>query len=53
MNFRFLIFVLLLVTFINANGNIKVNPQNVENIELVISRSGTITAETGNFLIWI
>lgn len=49
MNFRFLIFVLLLVTFINANGNIKVNPQNVENIELVISRSGTITAETGKF----
>lgn len=44
----FLLFVLL-IGLISANSLTKINPQNIENIEVKITRSGTIMSETGMF----
>lgn len=49
MNFRSLSFLLLFLVVVGANGNMKINPQNVESIEVVISRSGTVLSESGKF----
>jgi hypothetical protein len=49
MNFKCFLLFILLISFISANSLTKINPQNIEDIEVKITRSGTIMSETGMF----
>lgn len=49
MNFKYFLIFVLFIGLISANSLTKINPQNIENIEVRITRSGTIMSETGMF----